>query len=332
MTRLWMAVCVFLSLGLLACGPKVPQHSGYKTKAPWKKAKPFALTDGQGKVKGTLDYADYKRAKWYALDLPSNGDLNLDLQFEPTDDAGDATVAMEVLDSTYHVISEDEDAPLVAPDKEDGDDEAEEEEDDEEEEEDDDDGGEGENTQKVRGLDSLPPGRYYIHLFVTKRMDSAEFTLQAAFTPMEAAIKTNFPKSVAWVPSLPQVPVADDAPDQPVKKDDKKDDKKGGGKKHGGGKKVKPVPEETPEDPPPETGKTAVNADVVDVSPNDSGGSTITFNAGTNDGLAAGRKGTLKGVKNGSFSISSCTANACKASVKASADEVKKSSMTVKIP
>src|SRR5687768_16963027 len=131
-----LAACVSVSLSLCvaACGPKVPQHNGYKTKSPWKKAKPIKLDDKlQGTAKGELDYADYKRAKWLYVDVPENGDLSLSLAFTPTDDAGDATVAMEVLDPVWNVISEDEDAPLVEPEKTiDDDDEDEDDEDDEE--------------------------------------------------------------------------------------------------------------------------------------------------------------------------------------------------------
>jgi hypothetical protein len=333
-----LVACVSLTLGLsvAACGPKVPQHAGYKTKSPWKKAKPIKLENGEGKAKGTLDYADYKRAKWYTLDLPEDGDLNLSLSFSPTDDEGAATVAMEVLDAGYNVISEDEDAPLVARDDDgdgdgdgDGEDGEDEDEDDEEEDSGDD---ESENTQKTRALDSLTPGRYYIHLFVTKRLDAAEFELQLTYTPVPVQPKTNFPKNVAFVSALPTVPVADDAPapSTPPEPDKPKPCKPKGSKKC----KKPPKPPKPPK-PEPEvtTPTTTVSADVVAAEAGASGsGTDITINAGTNDGLSVGRKGKLSGVKNGGFSLTSCTANACKAHVKASPEEVKHSSMSVKIP
>ena len=326
MMRVWLGACVFLSLVLVAaCGPKVPQHGGYKTKSPWKKAKPITLTDGAGNAKGSLDYADYKRAKWYTVDLPEDGDLNLNLSFEPTDAAGDATVAMEVLDANYHVISEDPDAPLKAAkdadDGDDGEDDAEEEDDEDE----DDDGGESDNMQKAREIPALHPGRYYIHLFVTKRLDAADYKLAVSYIPVATTPKTDFPRDVAWVPALPTVPVADDAPD--TKKDEPPPPKKCKGKKC----PKKPKPDKP--DPEPETtgGKQAVYADIVAVDGDDTG-ATITINVGTADGVDAGRKGSLKGVKNGSFSLSSCSAHACKAHLKASAEEIKHSSMSVKLP
>jgi hypothetical protein len=337
MTRVWLLACVCLSLGTLAlgagCGPKVPQHNGYKTKSPWKKAKPITLTDNAGKAKGTLDYAAYKRARWYTVTLPEDGDLNLSLSFSPTDDAGAATVAMEVLDSGYHVISEDEDAPLVAPDEpgDDGDD-ADAEGDDDEDEDDDEDSGseESESTQKTRALDALAPGTYYIHLFLTKRLDAADYELQLAYTPMPVEPKTNFPKNVAWVPPLATVPVADDAPDMTPPEPPKPPPCK---PKNSKKCKKAPKPPKPPKPPQiPTTPTTMVSADVVAAEAGSGGGSDITINAGTDDGLSVGRKGSLKGVKNGNFQLTSCTAHACKAHVKASPEEVKHSSMAVKIP
>ena len=312
-------VSVSLGLGLVACGPKVPKHSGYKTKSPWKKAKPITLDEKlQGTAKGELDYADYKRAKWLYIDVPEDGDLNLALAFTPTDDAGDSTVAMEVLDPGWNVISEDEDAPLVEPEKEKGDDD---EEDDEEEEEEDDDESSG-DTQKVRSLSKLTPGRYHVHLFLTGRTDSAEYELTVGFAPVKATIDTGFPKDVAFAPALPIVPPEDDAPFE--KEDPTKD--KGTGKGKGKGKKEKdPAPEPEPES----TG--TVKALVISANASSSGGTDISINAGTDAGLAAGRKGSLAGVKNGSFTLSSCSARTCKATVKASIDEVNKSSMSVTI-
>jgi hypothetical protein len=317
-------VSVSLGLGLVACGSKVPKHNGYKTKSPWKKAKPIALDDKlQGTAKGELDYADYKRAKWLYVDVPEDGDLNLALAFTPTDDAGDSTVAMEVLDPGWNVISEDEDAPLVAPEKEksdDGEEEGEEDED-EDEEEDDDDSGSGGDTQKVRSLSKLTPGRYHVHLFLVGRTDSAEYELTVGFAPVKAAIDTGFPKDVAFAPALPIVPPEDDAPFE------KEEPKKGKGKGKGKGKPKDKEPEPEPE--PVSTG--AVKALVISANASSSGGTDISINAGTDAGLAAGRKGSLAGVKNGSFTLSSCSARTCKATVKASIDEVNKSSMSVTI-
>lgn len=316
-------VSVSLGLGLVACGPKVPAHSGYKTKSPWKKAKPIALDDKlQGTAKGELDYADYKRAKWLYIDVPEDGDLSLALAFTPTDDAGDSTVAMEVLDPGWNVISEDEDAPLVEPEKQKSDDgEEDEEEEDDEEEEEDDDSGSGGDTQKVRSLSKLAPGRYHVHLFLVGRLDSAEYELTVGFAPVKAAIDTGFPKDVAFAPALPIVPPEDDAPFE--KEDPKKDKGKGKGK----GKPKDKDPEPEPE--PASTG--AVKALVISANASSGGGTDISINAGTDAGLAAGRKGSLGGVKNGSFTLSSCSARTCKATVKASIDEVNKSSMQVTI-
>lgn len=323
--RVCLAACASLSLGvaLAACGPKVPQGNGYSTRTPWKKTKPITLTDNAGKAKGHLSYAEGKRAKWYTLDLAEEGDANLNLSFSPTDEAGDATVALEVLDHNYKVISEDPDAPLkpVAkdPDDDDGGDSAEEEDDDE-------DGGgggdEGDATQKTRALDSLAPGRYYVHLFVTKRMDQADYELQVAFTPMPSAPKTDYPHDVAWVPALPVVPPEDDAP-APVTPPKPPHHPC---KKHCGSK---PPPVDTPPVDTPPAG--TVTGDVIVANANGSG-TDITINRGTADGLAPGRKGTLSGVKKGGFVLSSCAEHSCKATIQgATVTEVKSTGMSVTI-
>lgn len=304
MLRACLPACVVLSLA--ACGPKIPQHDGYKTKAPWKKPKALAFDDKlELKAKGELDYASYKRARWFQLDLPEEGTLDLKLEYTPLDDAGSSTVAMEVLDGRYQVISEDEDAPLDArPGGED------------EDEEDEDKGGE---TQKTRSLAGLPAGTYYVHVFVTGRRDTAEFKLAGSFVPVPRPVDTGFPKYVAYVPPLAVVPPEDDAPPPP-----KKDPPKGKG---GGGTTTtkKPPPEEKPP-----TGAT-VSAAVIAATANGNGGTDITINVGQNDGVTAGRSGSIVGLKNGGFTLASCGQKSCKASVKATVDQVKSSKMEVVI-
>lgn len=327
MLRACLVVCVLMSLGSLAgCGSSIPQHNGYKTKSPWKKPKPLAFDDKlEAKTKGELNYGDFKRAKWIAIDLPSDGILVLDLEFAPTDDAGDATVAMEVLDAGYNVIAEDPDAPLEAveaPDPEDGEEDGEEEEGEEEEEEDSGDESSGE-TQKNKTLPDLAPGRYYVHLFLTKRLDSAEYKLAVKFEPVVKEVATGFPKDVAWVPALAIVPPEDDAPPPVEKKPERKPCK---GKEC---KKRDPKPDKEPVEEPASTG--AVTARVIDVKVGSGGGTDITIGAGTDQGLSAGRKGSISGVKNGGFTIASCGNRSCKATVKASVDEVNASGKKVTI-
>ncbi len=322
MLRACLVVCVLVSLGSLAgCGSSIPQHSGYKTKSPWKKPKPLVFDDKlEAKAKGELSYADYKRAKWLAIDLPEDGILVLDLEFAPTDDAGDATVAMEVLDAGFNVIAEDEDAPVQAADAPDEGEDGDEEEEDGDEDSGDDSSGE---TQKNKTLPDLAPGRYYVHLFLTKRLDAAEYKLAVKFEPVVKEVASGFPKDVAWVPALPIVPPEDDAPPPAEKKPEKKPCKGKDCKKRDP-KPPKPEPEE-----PASTG--AVSARVIDVKVGSGGGTDITIGAGTDQGLTSGRKGSINGVKNGGFTIASCGNRSCKASVKASVDEVNASSKKVTI-
>jgi hypothetical protein len=318
MLRVCLLACV--SMSLAACGPKVPTHTGYKTKAPWKSAKPLAFDENnQIQTKGKLDYGAYKRARWYTIELIEPANLVVDLSYEPTDDAGHATVALEVLDPHNKVISEDEDAPLDAPEPERRSD---------DDDDDDDDGDEVESsTQKNRRLENLKPGVYHVHLFLVGRMDTADYKLSLTYTPVFVERETNFPTEVAMLPVLPIVPIEDDAPRVETKPD----------KKPCKGRKC-PKADPKPKTDKPKTDKPddgpkagAVEASVVAATSNGSGGTDITINAGMNDGLASGSSGKIKGLKNGGFTVSSCGQKSCKASVKATVDQVKGSSMEVTV-
>jgi hypothetical protein len=176
--------------GAAACGgPKVPMHSGYKTDTakPWKKPKVLAFDEkGEAKADGDLNYRDYRRARWYAVDLPTNGELTIKLDITPPGDAvnEDFDLAFEVLDPGFRVISK--------SDKEEAD------------------AGE---LAKAKTLVDLRPGRYLIHLYLQGRMDTAEFSMQLAFKrTAPAEVKTSFPSEVEFVPPLALVPPKDDTP------------------------------------------------------------------------------------------------------------------------
>jgi hypothetical protein len=181
---------ILLSAGLLACGgPQIPTHNGYKAKEakPWKKPKALKLDDKkEAKIDGDLSYPDMRRARWFEVTLPSNGQLSLALEITPPGDAvnEEFDLGMEVFDPSLRVISkselEDEDAHELA---------------------------------KKKTLVDLAPGKYLIHLFLQGRMDSADFVLRAQFKATQAAeVKTNFPSEVPFVPVLAMVPLQDDTP------------------------------------------------------------------------------------------------------------------------
>ncbi len=336
MKRVWMAACVLVSLA--GCGAKMPSGNGYSTKTPWKKTKPITLKDNAAKVKGKLDFPGAQRARWYTLDLPEQGDLNLQLSWQPTDELGDATIAVEVLDHNYKVISEDPDAPVQAATKGSGDDDSggggg-----------DDDSGGGGgggnsdsDSSQKTRALDSLAAGRYYVHLFVTKKLDAASYELAVSYTPMPTAPKTDFPKNVAWVPPLPVVPPTDDAPAPKDTDDDTHVRKPCKGKKC---KHVKPTGDHNTK-PPPDDGDGGdggqqtssggpVTGEIIAATANPSGGTDIVVNRGKNDNVE-GRHGSINGVRESSFTLEGCGDKSCKAHVKAPLESVKKAnSVTIR--
>jgi hypothetical protein len=181
---------VSLSIVLMACGgPQIPTHNGYKPKEakPWKKPKPLKFDSKmEAKTDGDVSYADMRRARWFQVDLPANGQLSLALEVTPPGDAvnDDFDLGMEVFDPSSRVISkadlEDEDAHEL---------------------------------NKKRTLVDLPPGKYLIHLYLQGRMDTADFVLHASFkTTAAAEAKSNFPADVPFMPTLAMVPIQDDTP------------------------------------------------------------------------------------------------------------------------
>lgn len=179
-----------LAAAAAACGgPKVPMHSGYKSDAskPWKKPKVLAFDEkNEAAADGDLSYRDYRRARWYAVDLPANGELTIKADITPPGESvnDDFDLALEVLDPGFRVISK--------SDKEEAD------------------AGE---LAKAKTLVDLVPGRYLIHLYLQGRMDTAEFSLRVSYKrTAPAAVKTSFPSEVEFVPPLALVPPKDDTP------------------------------------------------------------------------------------------------------------------------
>lgn len=256
-------IVIALSVVMAACGGvQVPKHSGYKTdKAkPWKKPKAITLDDkGEGKVDGDLSYADYRRAKWYSIDLPQNGELALRLEITPPGDAtnDDFDLAFEVLDPGNRVIAksdlEDEDAHELT---------------------------------KSKNLLDLVPGKYLIHIYLQGRLDVADYVLRATYKRTAAAeVKSDFPAHVSFVPALPMVPINDDTPKNykapvtavvKIKK---------------GTHPVAPKPVDKP-------AATTLAARIIGIQVT-GGGTQITVGRGTESGAAVGMKGTIDGVKGG---------------------------------
>ncbi len=283
-----------VALALGACGgPKVPQHAGYKNEKvkPWKKPKVLAFDDKlEAKAEGELSYADMRRARWFMVDLPANGELSLRLEITPPGDATneDFDLGLEVLDPGSRVISksdlEDDDA--------------------------------GELT-KSKTLFDLAPGKYYVHLYLQGRMDTADFVLRASYKRTAAAeVKSDFPAQVDFVPALAMVPLNDDTPKsyKPPTTAVVKVIRKPGEKR--------PPKEVTP---PPTT---AISARIIGVQIV-SGGTQITVGRGTANGAAAGMKGKISGLTSGSFTLASCNERACQAMVGVTPDQIKTAGGTV---
>src|SRR5690349_14456099 len=102
---------VLIGVVLAACGgTQVPLHSGYKNdkSKPWKAAKKLKIDEktSEFKADGDLNYAQYKRARWYALDLPSHGTVTIKLEITPPGEAAneDFDLGLEIYDPHFHII------------------------------------------------------------------------------------------------------------------------------------------------------------------------------------------------------------------------------------
>ncbi len=280
---------VAVSAALAACGgTDVPTHSGYKNPkaTPWRKPTVLLLDDqGEAEVDDSVSYPKRLRARWFAVDLPTGGQLDIQVQTEPQGDR-EVDLAFEVLNEGYEV--------LVRADR------------------DEEDAGE---EQKSRALKELRPGRYYVHVYAQRRLDEADFTLGLTFRPGAAAAEaSNFPASVAFVGTLPDVPAVDDAPAPaaPPRKPCK-------------GAKCKKRPPEQPKELEPTV--KAVRARVAGIVSETSGGTQIRIDRGSQQGVAVGWKGSVesrdgKAIAGGSFQVSRVTAAESFGTVKASASSV----------
>lgn len=280
---------------VVACGgTKVPQHAGYKNmKAkPWSKPKVLKLNDkNEAKDDDDLSYPAMRRAKWYAVDLPMPGELDIRLEVTPPGDAvnEDFDLGMEILDPGFRVISksdlEDESA--------------------------------GELT-KTKTLLDLPAGRYLIHLYLQGRLDTADYDLRVAYKRAAPAdVKSDFPAQVLFLEPLAMIPLNDDTP-------------KGYREKTPvvTSRIVRTPRQPKPEDPkkPPAT---TMSARIIGISVSGAG-TMITLGRGTTHNANNGMKAVVKGVA-GAWPLANCKETTCTALVKATPDQIKQSGGSVTI-
>ncbi len=285
----------FTIASLAACGgAPIPMHNGYKAsnKEPWKKPKELKLDDQlSAKADGELDYKNYQRAKWYVVNVPKEGQLDIDLEVTPpSDDKFD--LAMEVIDGQYFQV-------LTKSDKDDDD---------------------ANETTKKKSLPDLKPGAYLIHLYLEGRLDTCEYDLSVKVTP---AVKTaaqddpndTFPADVQFPPELAVVPLQDDTP---IVKEPPHGGGGHGGHGGGGGGHTTTTTTTTATTG---GGGPPVPAKIINVQVNGSS-TTITFNRGTDAGLKDGSHGKVDGVGGSDFEAFGCSPKSCKGNVKATQDAI----------
>ncbi len=264
-----------IALAVAACGPSIPDHSGYKSvkASPWRNPKVIKLDDNkEGKADGELDYPSQRRAKWYAIDLPSSGDLQVSVEANPANDSGDFDLGMEIIGPGNRVMAkadiEDEDAMDLS------------------------------KTRSVGGLDA---GRVLLHLFLQGRLDNTDYEVKVKFNPKVSEILSDFPAQVPYLPSLALVPVIDDTPES----------YKPGKKPVVTRRPTGPRPQ-VKKDPEPAEPTTKVSAKVLRATMSDKS-TSLVLSAGSDAGVADGWKGVVSGVKGISFTVRNVTQRTCKA-------------------
>ena len=281
MTRLFLAAAILASLICGCGGADVPMHNGYKSpKArPWRDPTVLELDKAlEAEVDDAVSYPKRQRARWYAVDVPSVGQLQVTLTTQLLNDDREIDLAFEVLDEGYHILTQADRG--------------------------DDDAGE---EQKERTLKDLHPGRYYIHVYCQRRTDAADFTLELAYHIDPKANPSNFPASVAFVGALPDIPLKDDSP-APVATSHRCRGKHchHHGAAHRGDHHDEHRDEHHDEDhqPPP----TSIRARIAGIVAGPHG-TEIRIDRGANQGVAVGWKGDVverdgSAIPGGHFSIS----------------------------
>ncbi|MEM9487548.1 MAG: hypothetical protein AAGC55_00320 [Myxococcota bacterium] len=280
---------------LLACGGvDVPEHNGYRGKSrAWEKPKVLSFDEDQeAEAEGELSYPKRRRARWFAVELPDDGDLEVQVEalplryaaenteFEDEDDPFD--VAFEVYNTDYKM--------LIRADREDTD---------------------AGDDRRSRNLPGLAKGRYLIHLYLQRRLDEAEYFLRLKYEAGAADIETDFPTQVAFIEPLPVVPAFDDAPDRIGRRPTGKRPRPNG---------KRPPPDKKPQKDPNAVPSGTISARIIGVRQASNGGTHITIDVGSSRGVKRGWKGkvvTKKGrsIPGGSFTIKKVNARTSTATV-----------------
>ena len=281
----WLSLCALLAIS--GCGgADVPEHNGYKSarSRPWRNPTVLRLDDSlEGEVDDTVSYPKQQRARWYAVDLPSFGTLQIQVSVAELSDERQVDLAFEILDEGYRVVARADRHQDDAGDE-----------------------------QKIRTLKGRGPGRFYVHVYAQRRLDESDFTLELQFKPQATVRKSSFPATVAFIGALPDIPLRDDAPaPQPVVK-----------KCKGSRCKKRVARVEEPAQPPPKAIRARV-AGIVDsgrgVQVRINQGANQGIEVGWK-GTVVSRDG--KAIPGGSFEVSRVTPGESFGTVRASASSV----------
>jgi hypothetical protein len=283
--RARITVAPFALLLAVACGgPQVPDHDGYRNpkQTPWSKPKVLTL-DSHFEAEAD-DAVSYPRQQRSRwFAVDLPGDGELDVRLSLV------TLGQQAreIDLAFEVLDERFRVMTRADSEED-------------------DAG---DTHKTRTLYELAQGRYFVHVYAQERLDAAEFTLRVKYRrgSVDRPYESNFPADVAFVDPLPVVPLFDDAPPPTPKRT------------------TRPTRPTQPKKEPTEA-PTGVQGRIVRAVAA-AGGTNIIINRGINHGVDKGWRGSVvnaggTAIANGSFTITSASANESQAQVRATPDAV----------
>ncbi|GAB4512703.1 MAG: hypothetical protein Tsb0020_30800 [Haliangiales bacterium] len=296
-----------LSCLLPACGgPQVPDHDGYRqgVDEPWSSPETLEFNDDrEAEVDGELSYPRRRRARWFELTLPGDGEIEVKLSYYPLGALDgtepDESGRDEPLDLAFEVYDGERRMLVRADNSED-------------------DAGE---RKKRRTLYELPAGRYLVHLYTQSRLDEVEFTLRVSYRRIgELVSASDFPKTVAFMPTLPQIPTVDDSPPEAHRSAGRSDPPP---RRPRNPRRSRPQP---PDKEPEAVAEDGMRARIIGIRAGDSG-TRITINRGSAHGVVKGWSGRVvsrsgKGISDGGFKITQVKAQESYATVRATPDAV----------
>lgn len=290
-----VAASAALAVWLGGCLKNVPQDANTGKDGRYKGAKTIELEGGEARVRDIVTYPGGDRVDWKVFEIPegSQGDMKIKLKWRPARPGMD--LAFSVYDQWFHRIG------AAKPDKK------------------------GRTRTKRVKLKRLKPGKYYVQVYASTRMDAGRYTLSLRFkerTPPKMPTVEELAGRIEDPPSLPAVvEPKEKTPEELAAEQAEKD---------------RLAAEQAEKDAQAQADKDRLDALMKPVfakirrtQKSTGGGVIITINVGRNKEIDKDWKGSLlRGsskdpLPDGDFKVIRVTETECVAKVKLSLDQVK---------